>query len=71
MVAQGLGMVQFYGKWPFVRVLGVQEFFSMIFSLPNLYVNYKNIRPIFRQYCRNSDLELQIMHGQYRGFDIM
>lgn len=62
---QGLEMVQFYGKWPFVRVLGVQELFSTVFSLANLYVNYKNIRPIFRQFRRNSDLELQIMYGQY------
>ncbi|RCK64867.1 Protein PER1 [Candida viswanathii] len=63
--ARGLDMVQFYGKWPFVRVFGVQEFFSTVFSLANLYVNYGNIAPIYRQYRRNSALDFQIMYGQY------
>lgn len=31
---------QFHGKWPFWRVLGVQEVVSVIFSLGNLVVNY-------------------------------
>lgn len=29
-------IVQYYGKWPFLRVLGAQEFFSVIFSMGNL-----------------------------------
>lgn len=29
-------VVQYYGKWPFKRVLGAQEIFSVIFSLGNL-----------------------------------
>jgi len=28
--------LQYFGKWPFVRVLGTQEWFSSIFSLGNL-----------------------------------
>lgn len=28
-------IVQYYGKWPFVRVLGAQELFSVLFSLGN------------------------------------
>lgn len=30
---------QFYGKWPFLRVLGVQEIVSAVFSLGNLWVH--------------------------------
>ena len=29
-------IVQYYGKWPFLRVFGAQEIFSVIFSLGNL-----------------------------------
>ena len=29
-------MVQYFGKWPFIRILGAQEIFSVIFSLGNL-----------------------------------
>ncbi|GAP86102.1 putative mn2+ homeostasis protein per1 protein [Rosellinia necatrix] len=34
--AAGRPVAQFHGKWPFVRVLGVQEPFSVLFSLGNL-----------------------------------
>ena len=33
-------MDQYYGKWPFIRVFGMQEFFSVIFSLTNLASNF-------------------------------
>lgn len=39
----GLDVPQFYGKWPFVRVFGVQEPASMIFSVLNALVHL----PIF------------------------
>lgn len=32
---------QFHGKWPFLRVLGTQEFFSTIFSIGNFIPHYK------------------------------
>lgn len=32
---KGEGQVHYYGKWPFIRVLGVQEVFSSAFSLLN------------------------------------
>lgn len=35
--------VQFYGKWAFVRILGVQELASVVFSLANLAANYKQL----------------------------
>ncbi|CAH6722044.1 protein Per1p [[Candida] jaroonii] len=34
-------IVQFHGKWPFKRIFGIQEFFSTIFSLGNLYPHLK------------------------------
>lgn len=33
--AQAGRIVQYYGKWPFVRVIGAQEVFSVLFSLGN------------------------------------
>lgn len=38
---------QFHGKWPFLRVFGIQEFASMVFSLCNFiphYLGYKKIK---------------------------
>jgi len=32
---RGQPMVQYHGKWPFVRIAGMQEFFSAIFSVGN------------------------------------
>lgn len=35
----GEPVVQFHGKWPFTRILGMQEPCSVIFSLANLYAH--------------------------------
>ncbi|KAK5645161.1 hypothetical protein RI129_006461 [Pyrocoelia pectoralis] len=35
---------QFHGKWPFIRILGMQEPASAAFSLLNLYIHLKMIR---------------------------
>lgn len=37
--AAGERVVQYYGKWPFIRIFGAQELFSVIFSLGNLGAN--------------------------------
>ncbi|XP_017780018.1 PREDICTED: post-GPI attachment to proteins factor 3 [Nicrophorus vespilloides] len=34
---------QFYGKWPFIRIFGVQEPASVLFSLFNFYANLQGI----------------------------
>ncbi|KAI0391989.1 Per1-like protein [Xylariaceae sp. FL0594] len=39
-------VTQFHGKWPFVRFLGLQEPFSVLFSLGNLVVHYIGLRKI-------------------------
>ncbi|CAB3371893.1 Hypothetical predicted protein [Cloeon dipterum] len=36
---RGWGVPQFYGRWPFIRVLGLQEPASVVFSLLNLVAN--------------------------------
>ncbi|KAK6197388.1 Per1-like protein, partial [Scheffersomyces amazonensis] len=53
-LSQGHEMVQFYGKWPFVRILGMQEFYSTIFSLANFYVHYQSLRKVILQVHKNS-----------------
>jgi len=35
---RGLGHLQYFGKWPFKRVVGIQEPASLLASLGNLYV---------------------------------
>lgn len=44
----GLPALQFYGKWPFRRLLGLTELASTIFSIANFYVNYVNLQKIAR-----------------------
>ncbi|QLI73936.1 uncharacterized protein G6M90_00g097510 [Metarhizium brunneum] len=36
-------IVQFHGKWPFYRFLGMQEPFSVLFSLGNLYAHWHGL----------------------------
>ncbi|KAK3393607.1 Per1-like-domain-containing protein [Podospora didyma] len=37
-------VVQFHGKWPFRRVLGLQEPFSVVFSIGNFVAHYNGLR---------------------------
>lgn len=39
-------VLQFHGKWPFDRVLGMQEVFSVFFSLLNFLAHYQGIAQI-------------------------
>lgn len=65
--AEGLPMVQFYGKWPFKRIFGITEFFLTVFSLGNLYVNYRNYFKVKRQHklAAYKDSDLATMYAQY------
>lgn len=38
-IQTGRAIVQFHGKWPFRRILGMQEPFSVLFSLANLWAH--------------------------------
>ncbi|ROT39809.1 Per1-like protein [Sodiomyces alkalinus F11] len=48
-VAAGKPIVQFHGKWPFYRFLGMQEPASVVFSLGNLWAHYHGIRKLLAQ----------------------
>lgn len=47
-VADGDEVLQFHGKWPFLRVYGVQELASAVFSLGNLAVHLRGIAKVKR-----------------------
>lgn len=36
----GLPIHQYYGKWPFIRIFGIQEVFSVVFSILNIMAHY-------------------------------
>lgn len=56
-------MVKFHGKWPFVRIFGITELASTVFSLLNFHVNYTNFRNINRQYKRTgNNMYLQYLY---------
>ncbi|KAI5956371.1 hypothetical protein KGF54_000846 [Candida jiufengensis] len=61
----GYSMLQFYGKWPFIVVFGIQEFFSTIFSMGNFIINYLNFKLIYKQYQINNDKEIKLIYFQY------
>eukprot|EP00457_Paulinella_chromatophora_P004003 gb/GEZN01004013.1/.p1 GENE.gb/GEZN01004013.1/~~gb/GEZN01004013.1/.p1 ORF type:complete len:312 (+),score=10.48 gb/GEZN01004013.1/:398-1333(+) len=52
--AYGLPILKYYGKWPFVRILGMQELASVVFSIanavPNLILYRRFGRPDLRRH---------------------
>lgn len=51
-----LAVPQFYGKWPFVRVLGVQEPASAAFSVLNFVAHWGGLRAFRRRVRSNSPM---------------
>lgn len=47
---------QFHGKWPFIRLLGIQEPASVVFSLLNLYIHFEMIQKFHREVRPDSPL---------------
>ncbi|KAF7550455.1 hypothetical protein G7Z17_g5700 [Cylindrodendrum hubeiense] len=45
-IEAGADVVQFYGKWPFYRFMGMQEPFSVFFSLGNLWAHWEGTKKI-------------------------
>ena len=41
---------QFHGKWPFIRVFGIQELFSALFSVGNFIPNYWGFKLLSKHY---------------------
>lgn len=52
---------QFYGKWPFKRILGIQEPASVFFSFLNLMAHWRMIRK-FRREVRNDSPMYYVWH---------
>jgi hypothetical protein len=44
--SRGQELLQYYGKWPFTRILGVQEPASVLFSLGNMYAHIKGLKKL-------------------------
>ena len=47
-VDNGENIVQYYGKWPFYRYLGIQEPASVLFSFFNLYAHYFGLKRLLK-----------------------
>ncbi len=47
-VAQGQPILQYHGKWPFHRVLGMQEVASVLFSAGNWWAHWTGHRALLR-----------------------
>lgn len=48
-IANGQSVEQFHGKWPFKRLWGIQEPFSVLFSVLNGYVHYVGLKSLKRE----------------------
>lgn len=51
---RGWKIPQFHGKWPFIRVFGIQEPASVIFSILNLVGHVKGIRKFRKEVSPNA-----------------
>lgn len=56
--AAGGAVYKYYGKWPFVRVLGAQEIASVLFSIANLLAHVHNLR-LYLRCVRSSSTKQQ------------
>ncbi|KAL7944710.1 Per1-like protein [Trichoderma barbatum] len=45
-VANDLPVVQFHGKWPFYRFMGMQEPFSVLFSMGNFWAHWQGLKKV-------------------------
>ncbi|RLV85789.1 Protein PER1 [Meyerozyma sp. JA9] len=62
----GHEIVQFYGKWPFVRIWGIQEFASVVFSIGNLMASYRNWPKLNKQFKKHGPgTDAATMYWQY------
>lgn len=64
----GQEIYQFHGKWPFIRVFGIQELFSTIFSIGNFIPNYGGFKLLWKHYQvekRRGDSEYANLYYTY------
>lgn len=55
---------QFHGKWPFTRVLGMQEIASVVFSLGNLLGNLYGFLKVVAAINQNKSTDRSVSNGQ-------
>lgn len=69
-IAYGEEIFQFHGKWPFIRLLGMQELFSVIFSIGNFLPHYYGLKKLQNrlsklQHRGNVDLKPGVLLRNY------
>lgn len=50
----GEELYQYHGKWPFIRVAGIQEVFSLVFSIGNLVPHVVGARQVYSAWHRTT-----------------
>ncbi|CCG84234.1 protein of unknown function [Taphrina deformans PYCC 5710] len=60
---------QFHGKWPFVRVMGVQEPASVIFSILNGWVHYEGLSLVKQQLSLRNPMRNYYIFFAYIGMN--
>lgn len=65
----GAPLEQFHGKWPFVRVLGVQEPASVLFSIMNGYVHFQGLELVKRKTSIRSPMRNYYIVFAYIGMN--
>ncbi|QSZ28863.1 hypothetical protein DSL72_003368, partial [Monilinia vaccinii-corymbosi] len=66
-VASGQPIVQFHGKWPFYRFLGMQEPFSVFFSLLNFLAHQNGLAKITAQIPETYSMRKYYVMLSYAG----
>ncbi|KAK9471165.1 PER1 protein-like protein of the endoplasmic reticulum [Dipodascopsis tothii] len=66
-VARGASVEQFHGKWPFQRVLGMQEPASVLFSLMNFWPHYRAFGRLGNTLQEGSERTGYYMKAYYLG----
>lgn len=61
-IARKWNIPQFHGKWPFVRLVGLQEPASVFFSALNFFVHYKGLIK-FREEVRGDSPLFRVWHA--------
>lgn len=62
-LGRGDSVLQYYGKWPFVRVFGIQEPASVLFSLGNMYAHYKGYSSLKKNFREGTWREIYLTFG--------
>ncbi|KAF8248272.1 Per1-like protein [Wilcoxina mikolae CBS 423.85] len=63
----GQSIEQFHGKWPFRRLFGVQEPFSVLFSILNGYAHYNGLHSLHHELPKNYALASYYRWFSYIG----